>query len=297
MKFIYALIVVFVLFFNLSAQKTEKKWVEIGSQKNELIFSVPSDYLVDNEEKELQILGFQENCAFRVKIEPTSDAKSRVKSMRKMNWHKELKLSTFVKDEFVGNVYSSEAADKLDYKIYIASEKALYTIYAESAAAKKEILEKFLFSVRLNGKSLFKQNDAAQESFENFIPIAMLKTSKEVVDALNQKDGERTKPEYEKIAEEIKENPEITRPSFILRKPRPSYTDSARQDNISGTVGLKVEFLADGQIGKVKVVRKLYAGLDSEAAAAAKKIKFLPAQINGKNVDSEMFVEYTFTIY
>lgn len=297
MKWFLSFAVVFIFSANVFAQNSDKEWVEIGSQKNELVFSVPSDYLVDNEEKDVQILGYLGNVSFRVKIEPTGDAKSRVKSMREFQWHKDSKLSAFTKDEFIGNVYSSETAKNLGFSIYIASSNHLYTIIANSTVGNKEILEKFLFSVKLNGKPFFKQTSEAAGKTENIIPAASLKTSREVLDAVKQKDAERTKTEYEPISAEIEDNPAITRPVFVLRKPRASYTDAARQKNVSGTIGLKVQLLANGQVGSVKVVQKLESGLDGEAAAAAKKIKFLPAQINGKNVDAEKYVEYTFTIY
>lgn len=297
MKYVLSFAAVFVFLANVFAQNSDKKWVEIGSQKNEFVFSVPSDYLIDNEEKELQILGYQGTVSFRVKIESTASAMSRVKDMRKFSWHKDSKLSVFTKDEFIGNVYTSETEKKLVFSIYIASSDHLYTILADSPVDKKQVLEKFLFSVKLNGKPFFKQTNEAAEKTENIIPAASLKTSKEVIDAVKQKDAEREKTKYEPVSSEIEENPEITRPVFILRKPRPNYTDAGRQKNVSGTIGLKVQLLANGQVGSVKVVQKLEPSLDGEAAAAAKRIKFLPAQINGKNVDAEKYIEYTFTIY
>ena len=70
-------------------------------------------------------------------------------------------------------------------------------------------------------------------------------------------------------------------PLKILFKPRARYTDAARQQNIQGTVTLRVTFLASGQIGGVSAVRGLPAGLTEEAIAAARSIRFEPQKVGG----------------
>ena len=84
---------------------------------------------------------------------------------------------------------------------------------------------------------------------------------------------------------------------FILAKPRAKYTDEARQNNIQGTVTLRVAFLANGQVGSVSPVSGLPDGLTEQALAAAAQIKFNPATKNGKPVTVTKSVQYSFTIY
>lgn len=83
----------------------------------------------------------------------------------------------------------------------------------------------------------------------------------------------------------------------ILSKPRPSYTEAARSENIEGTVILRVTFLASGKIGAVTPVKRLPNGLTDEAIEAAKQIEFEPAVENGRPVSVTKQVEYTFSIY
>ncbi len=83
----------------------------------------------------------------------------------------------------------------------------------------------------------------------------------------------------------------------INSKPRPGYTDAARQNNIQGTVILRVTFLGSGQIGSVSVVKGLPNGLSEQAIAAAKRISFEPAKTNGVGQTVTKQVEYTFSIY
>ena len=95
--------------------------------------------------------------------------------------------------------------------------------------------------------------------------------------------------------------PESPRPATsnlnILSKPRANYTDSARQNNTQGSVSLRVTFLADGQIGSVSTVNTLPDGLTEQAIAAARSIKFQPAQSNGKPISVTKIVQYNFTLY
>ncbi len=89
----------------------------------------------------------------------------------------------------------------------------------------------------------------------------------------------------------------------LISKPKPAYTDSARKKKLEGTVRLRITFLATGQIGDVIDVTKEKRqklekyGLTAQAIAAAQKIKFYPAQINGVPTVKTITIEYVFTLY
>ena len=83
----------------------------------------------------------------------------------------------------------------------------------------------------------------------------------------------------------------------LLSKPRPDYTNEARQNNEQGTVILRVVFLADGEIGLVEPTKGLNHGLTEKAMAAARLIKFQPPTRDGIPYSIAKQVEYTFTIY
>lgn len=83
----------------------------------------------------------------------------------------------------------------------------------------------------------------------------------------------------------------------ILAKPRANYTDAARQNQVQGTVTLRVTFLANGSIGGVSAVNGLPNGLTEQAIAAARGIKFEPAKKGGVPYTVTMQVQYNFTLY
>jgi protein TonB len=89
----------------------------------------------------------------------------------------------------------------------------------------------------------------------------------------------------------------VTEGVKILSRPQPKYTDAARQNQVQGTVTVKVTFNANGSIGSIAPVSGLPYGLTEQAIAAARSIKFEPAKRNGVPYSVAKTVAYTFTIY
>jgi protein TonB len=89
----------------------------------------------------------------------------------------------------------------------------------------------------------------------------------------------------------------VTQALRIISKPRPGYTDSARQNNVQGTVILRVTFLASGQVGSISAVKGLPNGLTEQAIAAARRISFEPKKVDGVGQPVTRQIEYTFSIY
>jgi TonB family protein len=85
-------------------------------------------------------------------------------------------------------------------------------------------------------------------------------------------------------------------PAEITFKPRPDYTEEARQSRLEGEVVLRVLFSASGQTRVIDVVRGLGRGLDESAVRAAERIQFKPALRNKTAVDSTAIVHIVFQL-
>ena len=81
----------------------------------------------------------------------------------------------------------------------------------------------------------------------------------------------------------------------IVYNPRPTYTNAARQNQVTGTVALQMVFLASGQVGKISVISGLSDGLTEQAIAAAMQVKFKPAMRDGKPITISKTLTYIFT--
>ena len=100
-------------------------------------------------------------------------------------------------------------------------------------------------------------------------------------------------------APKIKQTANVTAkstPVEILFKPKPIYSNEAKAKNIEGEVLLQVVFTASGDVKVLRVVQGLGHGLDETAQAAARQIRFKPAQQDGQTVDSTAIVHIVFQL-
>ena len=137
---------------------------------------------------------------------------------------------------------------------------------------------------------------------EFFSSVSLRRNNKDVVE-VSDGPGEP----YEPIAEAGTSNPvadqqayvgkEVNRKARLAMKPEPSYTEAARQHEVTGTVVIKCVLSSNGSVTNIRVVSGLPDGLTEKAIAAAKKIKFLPAMKDGKYVSMWIQLEYNFNLY
>jgi TonB family protein len=90
---------------------------------------------------------------------------------------------------------------------------------------------------------------------------------------------------------------EVTQKARIISKPEPQYTEEARRNQISGTVILRAVFSSSGQVTNIRAVNGLPFGLTEKAIAAARQIRFTPAQKDGRPVSQYIQIEYNFNLY
>ena len=89
----------------------------------------------------------------------------------------------------------------------------------------------------------------------------------------------------------------VTQGIKIISKPKATYTDAARQNQVQGNVTLRITFNANGSIGSITPVSGLGYGLTEQAIAAARQIRFEPAKVNGVAQTISKTFQYGFTIY
>ncbi len=90
---------------------------------------------------------------------------------------------------------------------------------------------------------------------------------------------------------------DVTQKARILSKPEPQYTEEARKNQVQGTVILKAVFSSSGQVTNIRTVSGLPSGLTEKAIAAARQIRFTPAQKDGRPVSMYFQLEYNFNLY
>jgi TonB family protein len=87
-----------------------------------------------------------------------------------------------------------------------------------------------------------------------------------------------------------------TTPVEILSKPKPVYTQEARNLHLEGEVSLEVIFSASGSVQVVRVIQGLGHGLDEAAQTAASRIRFKPGTRDGAPVDTRATIRIVFEL-
>lgn len=90
---------------------------------------------------------------------------------------------------------------------------------------------------------------------------------------------------------------EVAKRAVLNERPEPDYTEEARLNDVEGVVRLRAVLSSSGRVTNISVVRGLPDGLTEKAIAAARLIKFTPAQKDGRPVSQYVVIEYHFTIY
>lgn len=142
-------------------------------------------------------------------------------------------------------------------------------------------------------------DDPRMTKFFSSLSLHKLKDSIEVVDGpgLPWEPPVEPEPANDEITNKIYTGKEVDRKVRLGLKPEPSYTESARENQITGTVVLKTVFSRNGSLTSIRTVSGLPFGLTERAIDAARKIKFVPAMKNGKFVSMWMQLEYNFNLY
>ena len=90
---------------------------------------------------------------------------------------------------------------------------------------------------------------------------------------------------------------DVTRKAVITFKPEPGFTEEARKNNVTGVVRLRAILSASGGVTSITPIKTLPDGLTEKAIAAARQIRFTPAEKDGHAVSQYIVLEYNFNIY
>lgn len=97
--------------------------------------------------------------------------------------------------------------------------------------------------------------------------------------------------DHSSIAEEDK----TTRPPMPYRQVKPSSTSDAFLYGVHATIDAQVDITAQGSIAKIRIIRWAGYGLEKAVTDAIRKMKWRPAERNGKNLPMRVMLRYNFT--
>jgi hypothetical protein len=290
----------------LAGQNVE--WMRVASPSGDVSVAFPADgNLVISFDDGYQISHFEPGLtlSFRTK---NFDYPKRIFSAER-SLSKDTTASYYkMGDFFIRQSAPSDAeAEHIDNDLTLASSKNFYVITAHCPKARRLRCAAFQNSIKVNDTSLFTGKPVPTES--RTVRINDLKISDVIVDALNQPDANA--PKFQKGSPpDLTDTSKVdySRELIMLRFPQPKYSPLMTRTAVANSpartgmirqsaVKLRITFLANGRIGPIFLVASLDDLHDIAAFEAAKKIKFLPAEVDGKSVDVVRDFVYGFQLF
>ena len=159
---------------------------------------------------------------------------------------------------------------------FITSKNHLYILTAAARDGETQTAKRFLDSL------IFEPEIKTSPSSPPATGLKIVRFSelKQSLIELDRNPEPYKKPDTSKNAAAAKGKDSL--PVAVITKPRPSFTDAARQRREEGIIQIRVTFSEEGRITKVGFLKTLREGLLREATLAALRMKFLPGEKDGK---------------
>ncbi len=274
-----------------------QSWETITTRNNEFAISMLSEfqvynhsepfYLKDGGAKFLEehvVTGYLDRVVMVVTVSRVSNPSQGLNELLSTSYKRMKGWQDINLNGFKGKHYqSSERGYYRDIQLFVSKEH-IYGVEVAAKDAENPVVKKFLSSLRLGKDAVAQAADvAAKETAKTQTQIQ--------TQTLLTVDGQPLK------FEDFKDDNPKLRKAIIIFKPSPFYTDDARQHQTTGTVLLKMVLSATGMVTDIEIVDGLGHGLSEKAIEAAKLIRFLPAEKDGRPVSQYVRVEYEFNIY
>jgi protein TonB len=269
------------------------------SSSDEFSVTLPAGYLVNKDARSgrVSLVGSAANASFEVAFEKNGNAKESLKEREDLGLPTKGRTSQADIDDSRARLYQYQSPNIFRLRISLATKKGFYVIDLAAPTAGNETFGRMVASLRLNGKRMLGDSKVETPVANTTVRAETLDSSDIVRAATSRKQSEAVKVDIVR-ADHLPEDEVIySQPVIVADYGRPTYNDRARSDNIQGIILARILFKGNGNIGKITIIKGLSSGLNEQVVEAVKRIKFVPAKINGVPVDAEKTLDYRFTIY
>jgi TonB family protein len=158
------------------------------------------------------------------------------------------------------------------------------------------ITNRYIYTFLARGSYLGNPDGGIPRFFES-ISFEPNTTGIPIVDGPGEQPAVETTAATEGSEARIFSGKEVAPKAMVITKPEPTYTDEARNNQVTGTVILRCVFSSSGSVTKVRLVSGLPFGLSEKAMEVARQIRFVPAIKDGHFASMYIQLEYNFSLY
>lgn len=272
------------------------EWVRIEGFMREYSFLMPEGYFAYRNKKtsETYLSSYKNDVSINIHITSDFFPKERLKGLEDKYDGGDCKYDYYTLGPYSGKIFTCENRKQFFKTIYLASGSGYFKIVVGAVSEFEKDVTKFLGSLRFHGAALFPRYNASFNSDENSISVLDLKNDPLVEEYLNKPDNENIKwgnSGNSKTTFFDADSTVYSRDLIILRRKQPKF--SAKRGTLI-SVKIKIHFLTSGQIEKVEVISSTGTEHSEKAIESLKEMKFIPAQIDGKDVECSRVMQFGF---
>lgn len=287
--------ILFCLLTSISVFAQKDEWMRVQSDNGEFSIEIPAKYNYFYSEKgvsaitetplnQMNLLTANHKESM-LSVEFYKENKSILSELYERDKYKfdkeELKEEKFERNGTTFKQFSRKHQDYYIVRQYFASKDYIYILTAASRNGETESIKHFVESVKFDSVKTT-TIDPNLQKFSNLLSTAIEIVSKNV------------KPADSK---ELLTPQNATKDSLlVILKPRPSFTNAAKQNRTQGSIQLRIFCLETGFVNRIEIVSSLPNGLTWQVVSSVIRSKLLPQQEKGVVVPSKGVVEYKFSI-
>jgi hypothetical protein len=273
-------------------------WVRIEGFMREYSFLMPEGYFAYRNKKtgETYLSSYKDDVSINIHIAGSLSPKEYLKGLEDKYNSRDCKYDYYTLGPYSGKFFTCENSKQFSKTIYLASGSGYFKIVVGALSEFEKDVTKFLGSLRFHGVLLFpKSNAASGGGDENAVEIFNVKNDPLVETYLNKPDNQNIKWGNSgnlKTSFFDADSTVYSRELIILRRKTPKF--SFIRGGASVLVKVKIHFLTSGQVEKVEILSSTGAGHTEKVIESLKEMKFIPAQIDGKDVDCSRVMQFGF---
>lgn len=291
------LFAVILIIFPVNAKATAG-WVTIEGWMEEFSLHMPEGYFAyrNKDSGEIHLSSYKDKVSINVSISTLLfSPRDYLTGLEDKYDQLDCKYDYYTPGQLTAKVFSCDGISRFYKTIYAAYGARFYKMTIAADSPNNVNISLFLMSLRFRRMPLFPKYNEPPDKTEKIISEKGLKNDPLVEQYLKTKDNDSiqvTTPKSIKTYLFSGDSPVYSRDLIIIRRKADKWFHDMSKKPVSGSAKLRIRFLASGQIDKVEVVASSSWEYTQKAIDSLKDWRFVPAQIDGKDVDCSRIMEF-----
>ena len=278
-------------------------WVTITGFMDEFSFHVPEGYFAyrNKDSGQMNLSSYKEKVSINISITGSLAPKNYLVGLEYKYDPLDCKYDYNTSGPFSAKIFSCDGLTRFYKTIYVAAGGRFYKMTVAADSPDNVNISLFLMALRFSGVPLFPKYNEPLDKTEKVVSEKGLKNDPLVEQYLKMGDNDAiqvtTPKSIDKAVLYNGDSPVYSRDLVIVRRKADKWFNDVSKKSLDGRATLRIHFLAGGRIDKVDVLASSTWEFTQKTIDQLKEWRFVPAQIDGKDVDCSRVLEFaTYTI-